>query len=540
MRKIFAYAIAALSLLAVSCNKEAAPETGKTVAKTFTVNAPDTKTELSGTKSVVWATGDEINVVAKTSGNQYTFTLTEGEGTASAKFSGAIDAADAAETEFYALYPNVTIRTEETDKSGNRWALDQGQLVIDQPVTTQEAIEGSFPTAGAFMTAVCDAASGNTLSFRHGAAYFKITIAMDDIKAIRLEVSGSARLGGRPIYTMSTGETFQVNTAKNFMDFTCSGGFKNGSTYYLPVLTKQSNCGILTLTFTRTDDTTASITTESLNKVTLTSGKIYDLGSPAVSFDPEIIVEDMLIEADKVDLGVGKIPFKIVNPIPGYIVGSRRETEANWLMLHSNDYTDMGTSGNLYFYTTDANTGTEPRSSTITFKYYNASDDTQVAATATMTLTQAAPGSAASHTYIFYVDNDKNVVQTADGQAGTYFTITGTSILDCSATGYFGVDSFTILGNTYSHAKKIDGSNAFSFTTHSTATTTIRFFAARRQSDKDGTVKLQKGSSNIVNATMTVGTIYDSGVVNLDKGTEYKFNKSGEIGLFYVEVVEAF
>ncbi|MBO4670776.1 MAG: hypothetical protein J5640_02910 [Bacteroidales bacterium] len=540
MKKIIAFTIAALSLLAVSCNKEVAPETGKMVTKTFTVNAPDTKTELSGTKSVVWSTGDEINVIAKTSGKQYTFTLTEGAGTANAKFSGSIADTDASETEFYALYPNVAIRPEETDTKGNRWALDLGQLVIDQVVTTQEAVEAGFPTAGAFMTAVADAASGNVLSFRHGAAYLKITMAMDDIKAIHVEVSGGARLGGRPIYTMSTGATFQVNGAKNFMDFTCSGGFKNGSTYYLPVLTKQSNCGDLKLTFTRTDDTAASITTKSLTSVSLASGKIYDLGSPTVSFEPEILVDDMLIEADKAILGQAMIPFKIVNPIPGYIVGSRRDAGADWLMLHSNDYVDMGTSGNLYFYTTDANTGTEPRSATITFTYYNASDNTQIAATATMTLTQAAPGAAASHTYTFYIDNEKNVVQTQDGQAGTYFTVTGTSILDCSASGYFAVDSFTILGNTYSHAMKIDGSNNVSFTTHSSAATTIRFFAAKRQSNKDGVIKLQKGSSNIVNATMTLGTIYDSGVVNLDKGTDYKFNKSGEVGLFYIEVVETF
>ena len=39
---------------------------------------------------------------------------------------------------------------------------------------------------------------------------------------------------------------------------------------------------------------------------------------------------------------------------------------------------------------------------------------------------------------------------------------------------------------------------------------------------------------------MTYKELYDSGVVNLDKGTEYKFSKSGEVGVFYIEVVEEF
>ena len=39
---------------------------------------------------------------------------------------------------------------------------------------------------------------------------------------------------------------------------------------------------------------------------------------------------------------------------------------------------------------------------------------------------------------------------------------------------------------------------------------------------------------------MTLGQIYDSGVVDLDKNATYQFNKSGEVGVFYIEVIETF
>ena len=529
MKKIYILALAALTLAAASCTKaepaDNAAAPSATIEKTFTVSAPQgTRTELSGL-NVLWSAGDQINVVAPTSGNQYTFTLTEGAGTATAKFSGSIAEDDASETQFYALYPNVAIRSEETNSKGERWALDLGQLVIDSPVTTQEAIEAGFPTAGAFLTAVSDA-DGN-LAFRHGAAYFKIQITTEGIKSIHFEVGGGARLGGRPVYTMSTGATFQVNGAKNFMDFTCEGGFKKGSTYYLPVLTKQSDCGALNLTFKGDGAKVTSIKTASLEKVKLTSGKIYDLGAPAVSFKPVIEADDVAIAADILS---GSIPFEITNATADGVLTAALKEAADWLTIGE-------IAEDAVYFSLSANTGAV-RSATVVLTYtYNGTETV----TKEIVVSQAAQGSTeVSRTHLFYVDSEGEVKNLTDGADGDYFTVSGTSILECAADGYFGVAGFTINGTNYSHAKKIDGSNNVAFTTSSTATTTIRFYAARRQTDKDGTIKLQKGSSNIVNDAMTYKVLYDSGVVNLDKGTEYKFSKSGEVGVFYIEVVEEF
>ena len=77
MKKLFAFTLAALALLAVSCKKEAAPEAAPaTITRTFTAGAPGsgTKTALSGEKAVVWSKGDKILVIAKTTGNTSTFT----------------------------------------------------------------------------------------------------------------------------------------------------------------------------------------------------------------------------------------------------------------------------------------------------------------------------------------------------------------------------------------------------------------------------------------------------------------------------------
>ena len=527
MKKIYILALAALALLAASCAKETFTENGTTattITKTFTVTAPEgTRTELSGI-NVLWSEGDQINVIAKTSGNQYAFTLSEGAGTASAKFSGTIAEADAGETQFYALYPNVAIRSEETNNKGERWALDLDQLVIDQAVTAQEAVEGGFPTTAAFMTAVSDA--DGKLAFRHGAAYFKIQISAEGVKSIHFEVSGGARLGGRPIYNMSDGSTFQVNGAKNFMDFTCEGGFKKDATYYLPVLTKQSDCGTLTLTFNGDNAKTATAETTSLNKVKLASGKIYDLGAPAIKFTPIIVADDVAVDADATS---GSIAYEITNATADGVLRATLQDAADWITIGE-------IAEDAVYFTLSANTGAV-RSATVVLSYFYGAESV----TKEIVITQAAQGSTeVSRTHLFYIDSEGTVKNLTDGVDGDYYTVTGTSLLTCAADGYFGVNAFEILGNTYTTAKKIDGSNSISFTTNATASSTIRFFAARRQTDKDGIIKLKKGSSNIINASMTYKELYDSGVVNLDKNTEYKFDKSGEVGIFYIEVTETF
>ena len=526
MKKIFAFSLAALCLLAVSCNKEVAPETVKMVSKTFTVSAPDgTRTELSGTKTILWSADDEINVIAATSGNQYTFTLTEGEGQATAKFSGEIAEADAEETTFYALYPNVPVRASETASSTD-FSISAGNLIIDKSVTCMKGVKNGFPTNQAYLTAVSDA-DGN-FAFNHGAAYFKLTMPAEGVDSIRIQVSGSARLSGRPIYKVSDGSTAQVTSAKNFVDFVPDGGtFEKGATYYIPVLTKQSNCGNLTVSFFNTEGASAAVTTESLSSKKLVSGKIYDLGSPAISFDPVIVADNVSIDATATS---GSIAYEISNYKGTGTMSAALKEASDWLTLGEVEE-------DAVYFTCTENTGSL-RSAVVVLTYtYNGS---KTVSKEVEIYQGAASGGPVGFTYNLYVNDEKAVVQAKDGEECDYFTVTGTSILDCSASGYFTVDYFTINGNTYSHAKKIDGSNNVSFTTSSSASTTIRFYAARRQSDKAGTIKFKSSSKTLVSADMTLGVLYDSGEISLDKNESYTFDKSGEVGLFFVEVVETF
>lgn len=527
MKKIFAFTVAALSLLAVSCNKEVVPENNGMITKSFTVSAPDgTKTELNGTKSVFWSTGDEINVIAPTSGNQYTFTLTSGAGSSTATFSGEIAAADAGEETFYALYPNVAVRASETASSTD-YSLAGGHLIVDKAVTSMTGVKNGFPTGQAYMAATSDA-SGN-FAFHHGAAYFKITMPAENVKSLHLEVSGSARLSGRPILKASDGSPLQVTGAKNFVDLVAEDTFEQGATYYIPVLIKQSNCGALSVKFTNADDAVATVSTASLSTTILTPGMIYDLGSPAIEFKPIIVADGVSFDATATS---GSIAYEITNyKGTGTLTAALKEA-SDWLTIGTIEEDAV----NLSF---SANTG-DARFATVVLTYTYEGSKT---VTKEIEVSQgAASGGSISHTYVLYVDGDGNVVQTKDGDAGEYFTVTGTSILTCGDTdkNYFGVDSFTIKGQTLTKAKKIDGSNNISFTTHSSASTTIEFWAAKRQSDKSGDIKLQKGSTNVVSATMTLGQIYDSGVVDLDKNATYQFNKSGEVGVFYIEVIETF
>ena len=342
MKKYLTLTLAALALLTVSCKKEVAPEVTvpqdepvATIEKTFTVNAPEsgTKTALSGERTVVWSAGDEINVIAPTSGNQYTFTISSGVGESSATFSGEIAASDAGEETFYAIYPNITVRPSETVNAGKSnektYKLSDGLLIVDQPITSQTAVKGGFNSSAALM---CAASSSNgSFSFNHGSAYFKITIGQDNIKSIRFEVSGSARLGGRPLLVAATGVTEQVNGAKNFMDFTTEGSLENGATYYVPVFTKQSNCGTLTVTATKTDGSKGSVSTTALNNEKLSPGKIYDLKCPTFNFDPIIEADDISVEADATS---GSIAYEITNYSgTGTMSAEIKDTSVDWLAV---------------------------------------------------------------------------------------------------------------------------------------------------------------------------------------------------------------
>lgn len=294
MKKYSVFTIAAIALLFVACNKDITVQVSPaTVEKTFTVTAPsDTKTALSGTKAIVWSADDEINVIAKTTGNQYTFNLTKGAGTASASFSGTIEEADAAETEFYALYPNVKAKP---DFSNDKLGLNS--IVND----VQTAVKDGYDPNSAIMTGVVD---NNTIAFRHGMAYFKIKIGTEGVYSVNLKTSNS-RFAGRPVYIASTGAYSSIESATGKDNITLKpseGTFEKDAVYYIPVPVKNSKIGTLTITYTfdAEGSATNAVSTAAKKDDYLELGKIYDLGCPNITYTTEPVLTLLKTQADNI------------------------------------------------------------------------------------------------------------------------------------------------------------------------------------------------------------------------------------------------
>lgn len=374
MKKIFFYVISAALLLA--CSKETAqivvPERGAMIHKSFTVLSDDTKTYMDG-MSVKWAANDSINVVAYTTGNQYTFKLTSGEDTSAAVFEGEIDPADAGETKFIAVYPDVNVQINKDGSDPSKdiieflgSASDDGrhiQYFISES-TPVKAVKDGFDGRYAPMTAVLD---GTKFVFRHGAAYFKVKIGVEGVKTVKLQSSGSARFNGRPKYVLETGLNSTVESAKNNVSASpADGTFEKDGVYYIPALTKQSNVATLTITYTLEDGTTSkSMQTTALNSIKLTAGKIYDLGCPPITFPagPEIVpVAPAKLEADATN---GSFTYSVNNP-DGVSSVTASKKSGDWI-------SDVAAADGTVTFNCTANTG-EERTAVITLTYPGAED----------------------------------------------------------------------------------------------------------------------------------------------------------------------
>ena len=284
MKKISLFTMAAIAVAAISCQKDiSAPADSSavgTVTRSFSVTAPaETKTTLdSDGLTIKWAAGDEINVIGITDEGtvtEHTFTLKSGAGTASAVFSGDVNAD---ETTFYAVYPNVAI--DKTIISASASSYIQPVKKLNNASDVQTAVPDGFDSNYAFMTAVADA-SGN-FAFRHGVAYFKIKIGVEDVVNVNIKSSGS-RFYGRPKINAGDGSFNNIDSAQDNINLAPSAGVlaKDGI-YYIPVQVKNSNLGNITVTYTFSDAVKADVTTGKFSgKIAL--GTVYDLGCPPVS-----------------------------------------------------------------------------------------------------------------------------------------------------------------------------------------------------------------------------------------------------------------
>ena len=529
MKKI-AFIISILTLaLAFSCTKEDSQITNSNSVldcKTFVASIAKTKTTLGAGDVVKWAAGDKIDVYGINGGTvkKAVYALTTGDGSTTGTFT--YESGDDLEgsTDYYAIYPSgVALSTSDLPtKIKLASAFSTGNM------QSQTAVENGYDPKYAIMTANV---SAGKLNFRHGACYFGVRIPGDGITKVKISLSNNA-LQRKPAYNASTGALNESNSGDGVIAAT--GTFVSGSYYYIIGYPKHdgTKLGNVTVTYTQ-GGVEKPITTEVIKTTAPALGTIYDLGCPPIA--PTISADD--VDILKTATG-GNITFTVNDPVVGGVMtaattGGKTNTISNFSLGAVGD-------GTIPF-TCDANDGGEKKAYiTLTYTY-----NTSKTVTKDIVITQEA-NVVTPHTYVFYVDSDGSRVQTQDGVAGaSYFTLTGSPTnLTCSSSSYFGVDYYTILGNNYSKALKIESSKYLEFTTSAGVSSTINFYAARRQSDKAGTIKLKTGSTTVHTYDMAwedgKGVLYSpASPIALTASTNYRFDKSGEIGLFYVVVTES-
>jgi len=500
-----------------SCEKENnLPIEKESAVKSFVVKAPETKTSIDGL-SVKWASGDEITVYGYTEDSpvgKATFQLSSAPGSSSGVFTIKDGDSLGEYDNYYAFYPASIATTFSSGKI---------QVSSGMSVDSQTAVEGGFDSKYALMTAIEDA---GVLSFRHAAAYFKVRVVEDNISEVKLKFGKNA-VQKRPCYNAATGAITENNSGTNII--ASKGSFVKNSTYYIAAIPNTANKMVsLELSMTKSGATSSISSSSALfdNKIEL--GQVYNLGAPVIDFSPVInATNPSKLNNDATE---GSFTFAVDNGAVSDV--DVVKTTGDWIT--SFDYTTVP--GTVSFDCT-VNTGDE-RTATFTLSIAGGDD-------VVVTVTQKAMGGVATvTTYELYI-NGGSLVKAKNGVDGDdYFTTTGTHTLACSASGYFGVDSYLILGNSYTVARKLDGSNTLSFTTSAGVTATVRVFAAQRENTKTTTIKLAGGGSNVINNEALEwdtdkAVLYDSGVVDLTAGTTYTLTKSGDnVGIFYIVVTE--
>ena len=509
---------------------ESAP---KLVSKSFTVSMPDTRTYLDDNgKSVVWDEGDVINIIGVTADGtvgQYPFTLKAGDGgKASVTFEGAVGAEDVT---FYAVYPNYEI---DAAKISTSLLLLKSNLPYEGDNMQQKGYKGGFDPEFGLMVAVADDL-GN-LPFNHVMSFFKFVIGVDNVTKVTFSTTGDIRFGARVQYNVASGD-IDTQSAKKAVDLTPAEGntFEKDKTYYLAFPTRTGKkIKNLSIAYTNTGGVTSSVSVNNADFLNLIPdpGKIYNIGCPPISFTPVIQAETPAKLA--FDAEEGSFTYSI-SRAPDGAVASASVPSDSWI-------SNVTVSGNTVSFECSKNDAAdaEERTAVITLSYEGAEP-------VEVTIAQGVEGGSSGpviNTYKLYVDNKKELVNTAFGD-GLYYNVgTGTSILDCNSNNYFGTaTSYTINGIAYQYARKLDNSNPLSFTVSSGASATLKFYCARREETKTTSIKVSDGSTNIVNAELAwadgQAVLYESDLLELTAGKTYSFAKSGDnIGIFYVEVVE--
>ena len=150
-------------------------------------------------------------------------------------------------------------------------------------------------------------------------------------------------------------------------------------------------------------------------------------------------------------------------------------------------------------------------------------------------------GNTGAHTYVLYMNDSASPVSTVDGNTGsTYFTYTtaAADFRNPADDKYHG--PFEIDGTTYQRGFKMDSAGYVTFATSGTLNTTVQFFFARRKkADTAAQIQLIPTGGSAVVFDTPFDAYADSGVIALEKGTEYSIKqKNKEQAVILVIVTE--
>ena len=551
MKKYIIIALTAIATLTVSCNKQIEPEqnidrdSAVSIVKSFKVVMPETKAyldenETSGKKLVSFSDGDKITIFAETSGNCYTGTYSSSDEQFNAEITNE---ADAEETVFYAAYPNSYVSSDgKTYTNDKAWKFKQttGVYVEAQKVlsSTVSAVKDGIDPGLTVMTAKTD--ENGTLSFVYGCAFFKVTITNENVQSLTF-TTGTERLGGRPQYN-ENGEMVTVQSGVNSIVLAANGTLEKNGTYYIPFIPRNldssgntQKIGAFTITIKLQNGASKSVSTEAIKNDTFVSGTIYNLGSPYVSFNPELSASALSIDASD---NAGSIIYTLVNEVEGGVISASVDNtfepeEGNDAISNfAIDATNI--TSNAVPFTCDINNGDNPRQAKVIITYtYN---DTETVSEEVI-VTQRVSGVSESHSHIFYI-KDKAAHQETDGESGSYFNNIAGSLITSWSSDY-SVQSATIDGSVYNEALKLDSSGSISFTTSATLSSSLTFYCVRRKSSDSATVNVLKNNNVEVDSVSPEHTSLTEKTVSLEKNTLYTIKQgTKESALFYVIVTE--
>ena len=239
-------------------------DNNKSVKMTFTAsqeNGSATRTAIGkdGENTIIlWSESDVIKVTNGTETKD--FTLTAGQGTTKATFSGEISES----ATYYAIYPNQN----GVSFSGNKFSGVELKA-------TQEAKEGSFDPKAAIMVAK---SNGTNLPFKNVVAYFKVTPTFDCSEIVVTAHKSTDALAGKfDVAIDGEGTPSISNITNKSREVRLTGIITANKDYYILLLPGTFEYGF-SVTLKPKDDTTKKYFKQKNTSFTLNRNDLWNLG----------------------------------------------------------------------------------------------------------------------------------------------------------------------------------------------------------------------------------------------------------------------